>query len=186
MTRKRVKNFAIALMSMGVSVVSVMGQAADSPCEQRVEMRRYSACLPKAWRWTKDAEIEGITACNGSLQTCTGTGGGFPLRGRVIVTIAPAALLPGHSRTVGEVIQRAQAGEPERRPATAVPVGPGRECQVVRLLMSPITVWNEVYGIEAGPVLLRVSAQYPDEPRNVKAYRQAVEDIVRSLTHKLP
>lgn len=185
-TRKRVKNFALALMSTGVFAVSVMGQVTDSQCEQRVELRQYSACLPKAWKWKKDPELNGITACNGSLQRCTGTGGGFPLQGRVIVSIAPAALLPGRSRTVGEVIQRAQAGEPELRPATAVPAGPGRKCQVVRLLMTPIPVWNEVYGIEAGAVVLRVSAQYWNDPRSVQVHRQAVEVIVRSITHQRP
>ena len=83
---------------------------AFAQCDNSVEMKGYSLCLPRRWRVFKDGDSDRISSCNNALGKCTGDGGGFPLMGILFLTLSPAGKLavqddktPGKSHTARNI-----------------------------------------------------------------------------------
>lgn len=62
----------------------------ESACV-RVAAKGYEACFPKSWK-SFVGQGNRVFGCNGAAP-CTGSGGGFPLAGRMLGTITPASAL---------------------------------------------------------------------------------------------
>ncbi|GEM_PF-3809314 len=158
-------------------------------CARKVAMATYSACFPSGWQVFTDTGLDQVSACNKKQGRCTGTGGGFPLKGVVFVFLTPVEKLPGHPN-YGSVEQIAESGPHAGMPSPAViPVELGnekgkRKCVVARRMMSPaLGFWDETYGLEVDGHLFRGWVQYPDEDADkVEAYRRAVREILSSVS----
>lgn len=166
--------------------VAFQGPNPAGKCQQRFDMRTYSACFPNTWHVDARPAAKRVSACNKLNGDCTGTGGGFPLPTVVFVFLFPADSAPGHPqyRDAREIAATAvQLETPVLSKIDLLPNGKGdsRQCWVSRSLMFG-KVWNDVYGLQVGSMLFRASAQYNDEPARVEEYRRAVLEILSSVS----
>jgi hypothetical protein len=170
-------------------VMMVLGAfCATSQCAQKVAMASYSVCVPNGWQVFPKKSLDQVMACSKAHGECTMTGGGFPRKNVVVITITPTEKLPegDKNRNIEDIVKSApHAGKPAR-PVSDVPVGngaPGRRCLVARTLMPALGFWDELYGLEVNGRLFTVSAQYQDEdkPEKIDAYRKTVQDILSTV-----
>jgi hypothetical protein len=149
-------------------------------------MGTYSVRLPSTWHVETKAANQRVAGCNKESGECTGTGGGFPLPGVVFVFLLPADKAPDHPhyRDAHEIASTAvQLGAPIVTRVDLLPAAQegARQCWVSRSLTFG-KVWNEVYGLQVGPLLIRAWAQYNNEPGRVEGYRQAILEILSSVS----
>lgn len=155
-------------------------------CAHPFEMSTYSICFPKIWKVYAKASSDRVSGCNKSNGRCTGTGGGFPLRGAVFIFLLPADKVPGHAeyRSALDIVSSAaQNSTPTISTIQLQANGTTRvrECLVSRSLWFG-KVWNEVYGLQVGSRLFRAWVEYNNEPGNVEGYRDAIVGILSSVS----
>jgi hypothetical protein len=179
--RQTILVFAVMLL--------VSPSLAISQCARKVAMATYSACFPNDWQVFTDTGLDQVSGCNKKQGSCTGTGGGFPLKGVVFIFLTPAEKVPYQKyHDVEDIVASApHAGEPAP-PVSEVNFGDEngkRKCLVARRLLSPaLGFWDEIYGLEVDGRLFRVWVQYQDEdrPEKIEAYRSAVKQILSSVS----
>jgi hypothetical protein len=181
----RFKRNALAITLL-LNAALCFGSVSESSCQQRIEMAGYSVCFPRTWRVYRNPSRGTVSGCNKTEGDCTGTGGGFPLPGVEFVFLFPAERGPGHSqhKSAHEIAANTpQASPPVVTEVSLTPDGAtqDRQCWVSRSLMFG-KVWNEVYGLSVGTMLFRASAQYNNEPSKLQGYREAIREILSSVS----
>jgi hypothetical protein len=158
-------------------------------CDQPVKMRSYSVCLPGGWHIDKERRLDQVVGCNRANGECTGTGGGLPLRGVVVIHLMPAENVPNHPAYSGPLdivsaVPHASSPAPEIASVALDLAGRTAQskCFVARRLWSWAGVWDEVYGLEVDKRFFRAWVQYQDEPAKIEEYRAAVRTILSSVS----
>ena len=163
---------------------------AISQCTRTVAMASYAVCIPSGWQVFKEPGLDQVTGCNKQHGECTMTGGGFPVKNVVIISIAPAEKLPFHEtyHNAEDIVASVPHAGMPAPPVSEVNLGDEngkRKCLVVRRLLSPaLGFWDETYGLEVDGRLFRAWVQYQDEdrPEKIEAYRSAVKQILSSVS----
>lgn len=153
-------------------------QSTSKACPNEVAMQSFTVCLPSGWYWERETKNDLLKACNKVSGECTGNGGGFPLKGAVFLFIAPAELLPGKTKSLDAIVEREAKKPLDEKTVVDVPIGPDKRCVLVRSRMKPTSIWNDVYGVQAGPLLVRAWAQYREEP----GFRETIVQVLRSIS----
>jgi hypothetical protein len=173
-----------------LSIVSSIALCQDLRvnCEQLVEMRSYSLCLPSSWHYTRSEHLDRVSACNKDFEHCTGNGGGFPLPGAVFVVIAPADRLPGNDKDLTGLVARAKTNAGANNYVISeLDLGNAKRCIVVRSHLSPTMILNDIYGLQIDSLLFRAWAQYDgSSAEQSKSYQKTIEDVLSSVSITTP
>jgi hypothetical protein len=183
-----ISNRQVRLITVQFVVAYLLFGLVSMPEEiQRIKMPTYTVSIPNNWYFERE-ENECIFACNDSKGKCTASGGGYPLSGKVSITVLPNEnlfaslrfndldeMMAFHHRInkklktgIDEVKLHRQQGAPASR------------CLVIRYLIFD-DIWHEFYGIEIDGRLFEAVVEYNDEPKNNDKFRKIIVEILSSI-----
>jgi hypothetical protein len=182
-SKKRRSPIAISVAILTFVILPTCAPA-ESDCEVPAVAQGYRACFPKGWLFSL-GEADRALACNGPAP-CSGTGGGFPLKGRIIVAIVPATALkwdPTNSNLT-DMMNEHVKGRYEARTVVQIPresQGLAREIQLWQCPYPGGYPGMLTYGLRVQRRLFLVLVEFSDEMKNRERFRKEAADIVSSI-----
>ena len=155
-------------------------------CGQSVGAADYHLCAPVGWSVETNDRNDSINICKTDGGNCMKNKDNHPYPGVVALSIVPSdrgygiyespeylarkARVTGLPLPVIKDVKRSHPGD-----------GPEPQCWVARTLLYG-DLWEDIYSLTVGGRRFRVWVTYNNEPANIEPFREAVVQILSSIT----